>query len=445
VRAWGPSRTEPASRSCGPWCATSSAAPWSWPTPKVSASRCASLRRDLAPFRSRGFALLWSAGLVSFAGDWVLRIALPIHVYALTGSPLATGGVVAANVSASLLVGAIAGVYVDRWDRRRTLVAGNLVLAAIVAPLALVTTSDRIWIVYVVAFCQAVAVQFVTPAEGALLPRLVPEDQLAAANGLNALNNSLARLIGPALGGLAAALGIETVVALDLVSFLLAAVLIAAVGGVHRAEQAEERHVGAELVDGLRLIRRTGPVAVLVGMIFVTSIGEGVLGALFAPFVVDALEGGAKELGWTMTAQAIGGIAGGLLAGRILARFGPIHVVPVAIVLFGLVDLVIFNYPRWFGGIEPVLAMFVVVPGAIAIAAYLTIVQTSVADAYLGRVFAVVGVVTAAGALIGSVLGGFLAEPVGLLNLLTVQGAGYTLAGLVAGVLLRRVAPADGG
>ncbi len=101
----------------------------------------------------------------------MLHIALPIQVYALTGSTLATGGVVAANVGASLLVGVVAGVYVDRWDRRRTLVAGNLALAAIVAPLALVTTADRVWIVYVVAFCQAVAVQFVSPAEAALLPR----------------------------------------------------------------------------------------------------------------------------------------------------------------------------------------------------------------------------------------------------------------------------------
>ena len=299
----------------------------------------------------------------------MLRIALPIQVYALTGSTLATGGVVAANVGASFLVGAVAGVYVDRWDRRRTLVAGNLALAVVVAPLALVTTADRVWIVYVVAFCQAVAVQFVSPAEAALLPRLVPQNLLPAANGLNALNNNLARLVGPVLGGFAAALGIGAVVGLDLVSFLLAAALIAAIGGAHRADRVEERHVIAELLDGLRLVRGTVVVAILVGLLFVTSIGEGVMGALFAPFVVDALEGGAKELGWTMTAQAVGGIAGGLFAGRWIARFGALRVVPVTLVLFGLIDLVIFNYPRWSTAIVPVLVLFVVVgvPGAVRI------------------------------------------------------------------------------
>ena len=370
----------------------------------------------------------------------MLRIALPIQVYALTGSTLATGGVVAANVGASLLVGAVAGVYVDRWDRRRTLVAGNLALAVVVAPLALVTTADRVWIVYVVAFCQAVAVQFVSPAEAALLPRLVPQNLLPAANGLNALNNNLARLVGPVLGGFAAALGIGVVVGLDLVSFLLAAALIAAIGGAHRADRVEERHVIAELLDGLRLVRGTVVVAILVGLLFVTSIGEGVMGALFAPFVVDALEGGAKELGWTMTAQAVGGIAGGLFAGRWIARFGALRVVPVTLVLFGLIDLVIFNYPRWSTAIVPVLVLFVVVgvPGAVGFAAQLTVVQSAVENAYLGRVFAVAGVLASAGMLLGAAVGGALGERVGIVNLLTLQGLGYVLAGSRAGVLLRR-------
>ena len=401
--------------------------------------RCDSLRNDLAPFRHRGFSLLWFAGLLSFAGDWVLHIALPIQVYALTGSTLATGGVVAANVGASLLVGAIAGVYVDRWDRRRTLVTGNLALAAIVAPLALVTTADRVWIVYVVAFCQAIAVQFVSPAEAALLPRLVPSSLLPAANGLNALNNNLARLVGPVLGGFAATLGIEVVAGVDVVSFLLAAALVAAIGGMHRADRAEERDVGAELLDGLRLIRDTAVVAVLIGLLFVTSIGEGVMGALFAPFIVDALDGGAKELGWTMTAQAVGGIAGGLLAARWIARFGAIRLVPVTLVLFGAVDLVIFNYPRWFTAIAPVLVLFVVVgvPGAVGFAATMTVLQGSVENAYLGRVFAVAGVLASAGMLVGAAVGGFLGDDVGIVNMLTVQGLGYVVAGLLAGVLLR--------
>jgi MFS family permease len=377
----------------------------------------------------------------------VLSIALPLQVYELTGSTLATGGVVAASVTARLVFGAVAGVYVDRWDRRRTLLVGNLALAATVAPLAVVTTESRIWIVYVVAFLESVVVQFVSPAESALLPQLVPDDELPAANGLNALNNNLARLIGPVLGGFAATLGIGAVVGLDVASFLVAAALVGAVAGAYRADRQEEHHVLRELVDGLRVIRRTYVAAVLISLVFMTSIGEGVMGALFAPFVVDALGGGAAELGWTMAAQAVGGIAGGLVAGRVASGLTPARVVPVALTLFGLVDLAIFNYPRWFEGIGPVLLMFAIVgvPGAFGFAAVMTILQTSVADQYRGRLFAVLGVLAAAGALVGSTVGGALGGRLGVVNLLTIQGAGYVVAGLAAGALLRRVTASPAG
>jgi len=80
-------------------------------------------RRSL--FRNHGFALLWTGGLISLTGDWVLRVAVPIYVYRMTGSPAATSAVVAVIVAVSLLVGPLAGVLVDRWDRRRVLIVAN--------------------------------------------------------------------------------------------------------------------------------------------------------------------------------------------------------------------------------------------------------------------------------------------------------------------------------
>jgi predicted MFS family arabinose efflux permease len=143
-----------------------------------------------------------------------------------------------------------------------------------------------------------------------------------------------------------------------------------------------------------------------------------------------------------MTAQAIGGIAGGLLAGRWIVRFGAIRLVPITLVLFGLIDLVIFNYPRWSTAIVPVLVLFVVVgvPGAVRFAATTTVLQSAVENAFLGRVFAVAGVLAAAGMLVGAAVGRVLGDDVGIVNMLTVQGVGYVVAGLLAGVLLRREA-----
>jgi hypothetical protein len=112
------------------------------------------------------------------------------------------------------------------------------------------------------------------------------------------------------------------------------------------------------------------------------------------------------------------------------------------LVLFGLVDLVIFNYPRWFDAIVPVLVLFVVVgvPGAVGFAATMTVLQGFVENAFLGRVFAVAGVVASAGMFVGATVGGVLGDDVGVVNMLTVQGLGYVVAGLLAGALLRRSA-----
>ncbi len=89
----------------------------------------------LATLRRRDFALLWFGGLVSLAGDWMLFVALPIYVYQRTGSALATGAMFTAGLLPNVLFGSVAGVFVDPWDRKRTMVVANVLLAASVLPL----------------------------------------------------------------------------------------------------------------------------------------------------------------------------------------------------------------------------------------------------------------------------------------------------------------------
>jgi len=398
---------------------------------------------QLTPLRNRRFALLWTAGLVSLTGDWLLSVALPIYVYRLTGSPAAISAIIAANVAARLLVGAVAGVYVDRWDRRRVMIWANVGLALALLPLLAVTSADRVWIAGCVAFVAASLSQLVQPAEHALLPRLVDPAHLPAANSLNTLNNNLARLIGPALGGLAAIeLGLRGVTLLDSASFLVAAGLVALIRGAYPAvrEPGQERTgVVRELRDGFRLIGGTRVLRLLFIVLAVTSVGEGVMASLFAVFVSEPLHGGPGELGALMSAQAVGGIAGGLLCAWYAARTTPVRMVGLGMALFGAIDLVIFNYPRLSTALWPEIALFVLVgvPGAVVIAGAMTLLQTEVADALRGRVFAVVGVVAAAGALLGAGLAAALTDRVGVMPMLTVQGLGYLLAGIGFTVLMR--------
>jgi MFS family permease len=403
----------------------------------------------LAIFRQRNFALLWFAGLISLAGDWTLIIALPIYVYQLTGSTLATSLMLMVGIVPRLLFGSVAGVFVDRWDRKRTMVLANLLMAAGLLPLLAVRSADQLWLIYIVAFVESTIAQFFGPAENALLPRLVSEEHLVSANSLNSLNNNLARLIGPALGGTAAALiGLSGVALLDAGSFLVAALLIALITGRHTAAQDSHPPAGAsgawkrvwhEWLAGMRLISGNRTLRIIFGLLAITSLGEGVFGVLFVVFVNRILGGGAAEIGWLMSAQAVGGLLGGLLVGWLGARVPAARLIGIPTILFGAIDLAIFNYPRFFPGFLPVLLLFVAVgvPGIFKVTGVNTLLQISVDDAFRGRVFGAFGMVASLMALIGLTLAGLIGDRVGVITVLNIQGAVYILAGLMVLTLLR--------
>jgi predicted MFS family arabinose efflux permease len=223
----------------------------------------------------RDLRLLLAAALVSMTGDWVLRIGLTYYVYALTGSTLASALMLLTSFAPQIVLGSVAGVFVDRWDLRRTMVVTDVLLALGLLPLLAVHRAGQMWIVYLVSAGQGCIQQFFTPAEQSLLPRLVDDEHLITANALGSQNNDMSRLVGSAIGGVVTALGGITLLALvDVSSFLLSAGLITAIrtGRISRicrtdrGDRGEKRarRVGGELrarvaqvrtewADGLRL------------------------------------------------------------------------------------------------------------------------------------------------------------------------------------------------
>jgi MFS family permease len=407
--------------------------------------------------RQRNFGFLWFGGLISLTGDWMLRIALPAYVFELTHSTLATGAMFIAGTLPSLLLGSVAGVFVDRWDRQRTMVIINLLQAVGLLPLLFVRPTDFLWLIYMVAFAQSVLTQFFDPAENALLPNLVGEENLLPANSLNALNNNLARLIGPTLGGaVAIGLGLAWVVLIDAGSFLAAALLIGLIRQPKRAASATALKVAAlsfmaiwrELLAGLQLVLRERLVTILFAISAITAVGEGIISVLFIPFVTQVLGAEALELGWLMSAQAIGGLLGGLMIARLGTRIKPRALLGFSAIVFGLVDLAIFNYPAFFPGIAIALVLFVVVglPSAAFGASYATLLQSSVVDEYRGRIFGALNTTFALLMLGGMGFASVAGDLLGILPVINIQGYVYVMAGLLALALLRRartISPPD--
>jgi MFS family permease len=123
--------------------------------------------------RQRNFALLWWGGLISLTGNRVLSVALPFYVYAQTGSTLATATMVIATIVPSLLFSSIAGVFVDRWDRKQVMAVTNLILIAVLLPLLAVRITGWVWLVCLAAFAETAVSTFFRAAEHALLPQVV--------------------------------------------------------------------------------------------------------------------------------------------------------------------------------------------------------------------------------------------------------------------------------
>jgi Na+/melibiose symporter-like transporter len=407
----------------------------------------------------RDLRLVLSAGLISMTGDWILRVGLAYRVYALTGSTVASALTMASSFLPQVLLGAVAGVFADRWDRRRTMIVANLLLAAGLLPLLLVHGAGQIWIVFAVLLFESIVQQFFSPAEQALLPRLVPDDQLITANAVSGQAQNLARLAGSGLGGvIAAAGGIAAVALADAASFAISAGLIAFVVTSGRAEAGRRAAsslghrlalLRGEFADGLRWSARHRVVRLLMIFILVTSIGEGITSTLFAPYVRHVLHGSSQAYGLVTAVQAIGGIAGGVIAASAGRRISASQLLGWGAVAFGAVDLGIFLYPLGYVAVWPAAVGMVIVgiPGALTIAGAITLFQRSTDDAFRGRVFGALGAVEGVAILAGTLCAGFLGQVAGIIPVLAVQGGGYVVAGLAMLVALRaerteRAAPA---
>lgn len=417
----------------------------------------------LATIRQRDFTLLWLGGLISLAGDWTLNIGLPIALFALTRSILVLSVAVIVAMAPSVLFGSVAGVFVDRWDRRRTLIVSNLLLAALLLPVLLVRSASLIWIVYPILFAEACLEQFTRPAQSALLPSLVGAQHIAPANSLLAVSNNIARLFGPALGGLIAGyFGLMGVALADIGSFVVAALLITFIRRAPAVPAEATTPVTLEhpftrglreWVDGLGVIFHERTLALIFAVVSITSVGEGVMSVLFVVFVLTSLGGGPRDLGDLMSAQAVGGLLGGVLCGwlgnRLLSRWS----LGLSAALFGLIDLAIFNAPRYFPGLTalpgtawlspvPLLAwelgLFVAVgiPGVAMMTGLQSLIQLRAPERYLGRVFGALGACTALFGVAGAGIAGWLGPRFGAVTLLNIQGAGYVVVGLILLLLI---------
>ncbi len=389
---------------------------------------------------NRNYRRLLSAGLISQTGDWVISTGLAYHVYVLTGSTLSSAAMLLAARLPDVLLGSLAGVLADRWDRRKLLVITDVLLALGLLPLLAVRDPGQVWIVYAVALWTGVLSTVLFPAQKALVPQIVAASQLVRANALHGQSGQAARLLGALAGGIAVgAGGLAAVVVIGAAGFLISALLLARLRTPARAAAATT--LGRQWVSGLQLARTNRGVRLLVAYMVITGLGEGIFGTLTAPFVAKVLGGNGDAYGLFLSAQAVGGIAGGLALAARPGNATPRALLGWGTVVFGLADLALFTYPLLTRELWPAIALIGLagIPAAAAMAGLTTFAQMVTSDDQLGAVFGLLISAQAATSLLGMALAGVLGERLGVVPTLCLHACGAITAGLLVVVKSKRL------
>ena len=395
-----------------------------------------------SPWRTRDFRLVWGGGFINDMGDWVLVVALPVYVFTESGSGSATAILFVVELVAALVLGPIGGSLVDKWDLRRTLIVTNIAQTLTLAPL-LAVNGDRIWPAYLVVGAQAMLTQINNPASFALLPRVVPPDQLTVANAANSTSASLARLIGSPIGGVAVGLGgIGAVVVIDAATFAgvaIAMLFVRSNTSPITTDEVTGEEVKTGVRAGLHVVSKHRSLRSLILVSGLGQIAQGFFLVLFVVFVVDRLDGGGVQVGIIRGSMAVGAIVGASLIGRFANRFGPITLLIAGYVGFSVVSFVFWNAPTISTAVWIYMVVFGLtgIPGAALGIGEATATQLFSPPGMLGRVAGLGGALDALTRSAGSLLAGILVTHVDLIVLLDVHAAIPLVCGVLTALLIR--------
>lgn len=276
-----------------------------------------------AIFRNRSFSLLWSGELISTIGSALTSLAAGILVYRLTNSALSVGLMLMATALPSIAVGLIAGVFVDRLDRKKILIASDLIRAVLVALIPLLVPYSISWL-YIIVFISSAIGRFYDPAHESVLPEVATDQELASANSLMAISGFGATAVGFAAAGfLASAANINWAFYVDAISFIFSAgcVLLIHIEPLKEKGATSVSIVFHNLGTGIRYLF-TNPTLRSLFLIFLPSFFSfGLWNSLLLPFARRALNATDFQYGLQETVTSVGFVVASLLLANYASRW----------------------------------------------------------------------------------------------------------------------------
>jgi len=411
--------------------------------------------------KKRNFFFLWTGQIISQLGDRLGQMALIALVYARTpGSAVEMAKVLSFTIIPVFLIGPIAGVYVDRWDRRITMYSCDFLRGALVLCIPLFfLQSYHLIPVYAMIFLIFSVGRFFVPAKLAIVPELVEQKDLLLANSLINTTGMIAAVLGFGISGvLVEWLGAKSGFYLDSLGFFISAtcIFLISIKSRNTLKFSEVRHeivdvirqsmlrksVLQEVKEGILYFTRKKDIRLATGIIFVLWSALGAVYTVLIVFVQQALHSATKDLGLLVMFLGIGLFAGSLAYGRFGQRISHYKTIFSSLVASGIM-LVGFafginQYPYFF--VAAALAFFLGLTVSPIMIASNTIVHNVSENQMMGKVFSSLEIVMHLGFLVFMFISSFLANHVPSLYILVFVGSALSVMGAFHLICQRKIA-----
>ncbi|HEY3822718.1 MAG TPA: MFS transporter [Polyangiaceae bacterium] len=375
--------------------------------------------------RHRNYRLYFTGQGISLIGTWLTKVATAWLVYRLTGSAWLLGVLAFASQIPTFLLAPIAGVMVDRWDRRRVLLATQTLAMLESAVLAALTLGGviRVWEIVALNVLQGLIDAFDMPVRQSLVVHMVDDrDDLPNAIALNSSMVNSARLLGPAVaGGLIAAFGEGWCFLIDAVSYAAVLVCVVLMRLAPRPHVAIRKRVLHDMADGFRYVMGFAPIRSLLLLLAVSGLAGRPFNVLLPVIAREIMHGGAGMLGTLQATAGVGALAGALYLASRRSIVGLGRVIVVSAAVFGL-GLIAFSRAHVLWLAVPLL-LVASLGMMLQTAASNTIIQTITDEDKRGRVMSLLAMALFGTVPLGSLAFGALAGRVGAENTILAGGA----------------------
>ncbi len=400
--------------------------------------------------KNRNFFLLWLGQIISQLGDRLDQMALIGFVYLRApGSTIEIAKILSFTIIPVFLIGPIAGVYVDRWDRRRTMYACDLLRCFLVLMIPLFLFYKQSLVpIYLIIFIVFSIGRFFVPAKLSIIPDLVDKKDLLIANSLVNTTGMIAAILGFGISGILVEwLGPKSGFYLDALSFLISGTLIFLIAKQTRIAM-DLRKVGKEIVEvisksvfqeikeGVLYFIRKKDIRFTASIIFILWSALGAVYVVIIVFVQKTLHSATKDLGLLVMFLGLGLFFGSLIYGRFGHKFSQYKVIFISLIYSGIMliifSLAIYHYPNLMvaAALALILGLFI---SPIMIASN-TIIHKVSENGMMGKIFSSLEIVMHLGFLLFMFLSSMLAEKFSQLAILVIVG--FLLVALGAGNLL---------